>query len=59
MTPQAVRQCEGRDPNSQAILRMRGKILNVERARLDRALSNAEIQAMITAFGTGIGAIST
>ena len=46
---------QGRDPHTQAILALRGKILNVERARLDRALSNNEIQAMISAFGTGIG----
>ena len=45
----------GRDPERQAILSLRGKILNVEKARLDRALGNAEIQAMISAFGTGIG----
>jgi DNA gyrase subunit B len=44
----------GRDPRTQAILPIRGKILNVEKARIDRVLQNTEVQALISAFGTGV-----
>ena len=54
-TPPAAPPLNARDPRTQALLPIRGKILNVERARLDKMLKNNEIQALITAIGGGVG----
>jgi DNA gyrase subunit B len=55
VTPLAAARCQGATRKPRRFLPLRGKILNVEKARLDRALGNNEIQGMITAFGAGIG----
>ena len=55
-TPPAVRRATRRDPKNQAILPLRGKVLNVERASMDKVVANAEIQSLTAAIGGGIGA---